>query len=197
VLLDCRALSHRAVALADGLRVVIADTRALRQLAGSEYGERRAACEEGARLLGVPALRDLDAATFAAHEAELPPLVARRCRFVIEENARVLAMAEALPAGDRAAIGGLCAESFQGACELYEIGAPAMSAMHAALLSAPGVIGARQAGAGFGGCLVALVEADACEACATSAEAAYAAATGLTPSIFAVDAAAGAGVVAP
>jgi len=52
----------------------------------------------------------------------------------------------------------ICAESFAGARDLYEICSPAMVAMMVAMLAAPGVIGARQAGAGFGGCMVALVD---------------------------------------
>jgi len=59
LLLDCRDLSSRPVKLAEGIAVVICDTKSKRDLAGSEYGRRRAQCEEGARKLGVKALRDL------------------------------------------------------------------------------------------------------------------------------------------
>ena len=95
---------------------------------------------------------------FEAHEMGLPPVVARRCRFIIEENRRVLDLAQALPAGDANQLAALMTESYHGARDLYEIGVPAMAAMMTAMQSGPGVIGARQAGAGFGGCMVALVE---------------------------------------
>ena len=89
----------------------------------------------------ITALRDLSLEQFTAHEADLPPIVAKRCRFIIEENQRVLDLAEALSADDRTAISELTAASYRGARDLYEIGAPAMEAMMQAMLSGPGVIG--------------------------------------------------------
>ena len=195
LLLDCRDLTSRPVQIAEGIQVVICDTRAKRELAGSEYGERRADCEQGAALLGVPALREVSLDAFARSENTLPPRVARRCRFIIEENERVLRLAEALTAGDQAAIGALCAASFDGASRLYEIGAPAMDAMMAAMRDAPGVLGARQAGAGFGGCMVAFVALGLVDAFRTSVRAAYHRTTGVVPEVDPVEAAAGAGLI--
>jgi galactokinase len=195
LLLDCRDLSSQPVAIAEGICIVICDTKSKRELAGSEYGERRAQCEEGVRLLGAGALREVTPEQFTAREHELPAMVAKRCRFIIEEHARVLALAEALRAGDRAAIRQLTAASFDGACHLYEIAAPAMLSMMAAMLAAPGVIGARQAGAGFGGCMVAFVEAASGDAFAAAVRTHYATATGTQPEIYPVTAAAGAGLI--
>lgn len=193
LLLDCRELTSRPVSLGGGLRVVICDTRSKRELAGSAYGERRADCELGARLLALPSLREIDRETFERRESVLPPRVARRCRFIVEENERVIQLAEALSGADRASIGRLCAESYRGATQLYEIGAPAVQAMLEAILGAPGVVGGRQAGAGFGGCLVAFVEEARLEAFCGAVRSDYRAATGLDPAIYAVRAAAGAG----
>jgi galactokinase len=195
LLLDCRDLSSRPVRLAEGIWVVICDTRSKRELAGSAYGQRRAECEEGARRLGVSSLREVESGVFYAREGELPARVARRCRFVIEENIRVLRLAEALPAGDREAIHTLGAESFRGAVELYEIGAPAMLAMMEAMQAGPGVIGARQAGAGFGGCMVAFVEKSQVEAFGKAVRERYSGLTQIQPEVYAVEAAAGAGLV--
>ena len=198
LLLDCRDLTSRPVAMARHLAVVVCDTRVERSLAATGYGERRAACEAGVRALrrfdpGIRALRDVSRAFLAAHEAVLPPEIARRCRFIIEEEQRVLALAEALPAGDRAELARLFEASWAGATQLYEIGAPAMSAMHEAMAGAPGLIARRQAGAGFGGCLVALVERDAVAAFGTFVAPAYQHASGIEPHIFEVRAAPGAG----
>jgi len=195
LLLDCRDLSSRAARLAPGIRVVICDTKFKRELAGSEYGQRRAQCEEGAQRLGLKALREIALEQFYAREKELPAEMAKRCRFIVEENDRVLQIAKALTAGDEAAIRGLTAASFQGACELYEIGAPAMVSLMDAMLKAPGVIGARQAGAGFGGCMVAFVRAGSVEAFGDSVRQAYRAQTGIAPEVYAVEPAAGAGTV--
>ncbi|MCX6875643.1 MAG: galactokinase [Verrucomicrobia bacterium] len=195
LLLDCRDLSGQPVAIAHGLSIVICDTRSKRELAGTEYGERRAQCEAGARLLGASALREVTPEQFAAREHELPAMVAKRCRFIIGEHARVYALATALANGDREAIRQLTAASFDGACHLYEIAAPAMHSMMAAMLAAPGVIGARQAGAGFGGCMIALVESASVDDFAAAVRTHYAAATGTEPEIYPVTAAAGAGLI--
>jgi galactokinase len=196
LLLDCRDLSHAPVKLPNGVQVVICDTKSKRELAGSEYGQRRAQCEEGARRLGVKALREIPLDQYYAREAELPPEIARRCRFIVEESDRVLKLAAALRAFDRAAIRQLTTASFQGACDLYRISAPAMYAMMRAMLAAPGVIGARQAGAGFGGCMVAFVEKEKTDAFAASVKTAYFTDTKTEPEVYPVTAADGAGVMA-
>jgi galactokinase len=198
LLLDCRELSSHTVPIANDIAVVICDTRAERNLAGTEYQTRRAQCEEGVRVLRganpeILALRDVSLEEFEAHERELPDTVANRCRFVIEENQRVVDLAQALPIGDRDALADLCAQSWAGARDLYEISVPAMQLMIDAMLASPGVIGARQAGAGFGGCMVALVEQDAVAAFAGNVVQAYSVASGIRPSVYPVSAADGAG----
>ena len=200
LLLDCRALTSEAVLIAPELAVVICDTRAPRQLTGSEYDERRAQCEAGAAHIAghspdVRALRDVPLELFEAHEAELDPVVARRCRFIIDENARVLSLAEALPIGDEALLGRLFDASWEGANELFEISAPSMRAMHQAMDDAPGLIARRQAGAGFGGCLVAVVRRGTVEEFAEHVTREYHSATGIEPSVFGVDASPGAGEI--
>lgn len=196
LLLDCRDLSSRPVKLAEGIKGVICDTKFKRELAGSEYGRRRAQCEEGARRLGLKALREMTLAEFHQREPELPAEIAKRCRFIVEENDRVLKLATALQDFDRTAIRELTAASFQGACELYEIGAPAMHAMMQAMLAAPGVLGARQAGAGFGGCMVAFVEQPQVPAFAQAVRARYAELARVEPEVYPVEATAGAGLLA-
>jgi len=198
LLLDCRHLTTRTVALPPEAQVVICDTRAKRELTGSEYGQRRAQCEEGTRLLrqiypAVATLRDVSAEQFARHEAALPDVVAKRCRFIIEESQRVQDLAAAFSGGRTADLQTLTADSYRGARDLYEIASSEMEAMMQAMLSAPGVIGARQAGAGFGGCMVAFVENNAVDSFARHVEQSYAAVTGIEPKVYPVQAAAGAG----
>ena len=197
LLLDCRALTSQAVWIALELAVVICDTRAPRQLTGSEYDERRAQCEAGAAHIlggepGVAKLRDVPLELFERHEDELDPVVARRCRFIIEENQRVLDLAEPLSSGDREALGSIFYASWLGATRLFEIGAPSMEAMHDAMDGAPGLIARRQAGAGFGGCLVAIVDRWELEDFAAHVTTEYHDATGIEPSVYGVEASAGA-----
>ena len=180
--------------------MVILDTATRRGLVDSAYNERRAQCEEGTRLLagfypGVQALRDVSLAQLNAHKADLSSVVYRRCRFIIEENQRVLDIAGSLARGDRAQISALAAESYAGARDLYEISSHEMELMMAAMNSGPGVIGARQAGAGFGGCMVACVEETQVDAFARHVQNHYLAISGIEPQVYPVQAASGAGLV--
>jgi galactokinase len=198
LLLDCRDLSSRTKPVAGGIQVVICDTRASRELTGSEYAERRAQCEAGARILGgfypgVRSLRDASLEQLDARRADLSGVVYRRCRFVIEENQRVLDIADALARGDQGQIATLAAQSYAGARDLYEIGCAEMEMMMAAMLSGPDVIGARQAGAGFGGCMVALVDSVGVEGFAEHVRTRYRASSGIEPRVYPVQAAPGAG----
>ena len=195
--LDCRHLSSEKVQIPKDLRVVICDTQAKRNLVGSEYDDRRKQCEAGLHFFqqfypGIHALRDVSLAEFMAHEQEMPGLVARRCRFIIEENQRVLDLANAFKTTDLDGLKDLFAASYAGARDLFEISAPAMQAMIEAILDAPGVISGRQAGAGFGGCMVALVKADQVEAFSAQVRKLYQEKTGVAPRIYSTTASAGA-----
>ncbi len=200
LLLDCRDLSTQATQLSDKYVVVICDTCAERNLAGTEYAERRSQCETGVALLQqayphIRSLRDVTPAEFEAEDHRLPRVVARRCRFILEENQRVLDLAAALPVGNPGALQALFAASYTGARDLYEIGAPALEAMYAAAVQAPGAIAVRQAGAGFGGCMVAMVTPGSVESFTDSVRSDYHRRTGVEPHLFAVTPAPGAGVL--
>lgn len=200
LLLDCRNLKVKDVRIDDSLAVVICDTGAERRLANTAYDDRRRQCEAGVQIMAsveprIRALRDVSLADFERLEHLLPPIVARRCRFIVEENARVLEMAEALPRGDQQQLSRLFAASYRGARDGYEIGAPAMEAMIGAMRGARGIVAARQAGAGFGGCMVALVEAALVQRFASDVEMAYVRATSIQPTIYATAAAPGAAVL--
>ncbi len=195
LLLDCRDLSTRTVKIAAGIRVVVCNTMSPRRLSGVEYQQRRYECEQGAAALGVSALREVTPEMLAARRTELPEQVARRCEFIISESNRAELLAQALTSGDQAAAGRLCAQSFAGARDLYEICSPLMSSMWHAMLAAPGVIGARQAGAGFGGCMVALVDSECTGAFRRAVQESWYGTTQVIPEIYPVDAAPGAGIL--
>jgi galactokinase len=197
LLLDCRDLSTRVVPIAGGIRVVACNTMSRRRLSSGEYSQRRAECAQGAALLGLGALRDVTPRMLAARWQELPQQVAKRCAFIVAESARAEALAGALEAGDRSCLARLCEESFAGARDLYEICSPAMETMMDAMLAAPGVIGARQAGAGFGGCMVALVEDAHANEFRDAVSEAYCSVAQVRPEIYPVEAAPGASVFEP
>ena len=200
LVLDCHALTHRYARLPEDIQVVICDTNAPRQLSGSEYGARRQSCETGFDLLrrycpSAAYLCAIDEESFAEHAHDLPDDVRRRCQFVIEEHARVDAFANAMREEDRAEISRLCEASFAGARDLFEICVPPMEAMVAAAQDSPGLVGVRQAGGGFGGCMIAFVDAGSTDQFADDCGRLYQATTGIEPQIYAVDTAIGAGLL--
>ncbi len=95
-----------------------------RGLVDSEYNTRRKQCEEAARFFGVKALRDVSPEQFETRQHQLDPLVAKRARHVISENARTLAAADALAAGDLQRMGRLMAESHASMRDDFEITVP-------------------------------------------------------------------------
>jgi galactokinase len=200
VLLDCRDLSHEAVPLpADRVRVVVIDSAVKRRLTQGAYNERRAQCEQGVERLraageDVQALRDVSPETFAAHEADLPHDVCRRCRHVIAENARVLASAEALRAGDVERFGRLVNESHDSLRDDYEVSGPELDLLVEIARGVDGVLGSRLTGAGFGGCTVTLARPEAVDPLRDAVLERYPKQTGLEPSLWVSRAAPGAGI---
>jgi galactokinase len=187
LLIDCRALDVEPIPLPDPYAVLVVDSGVPRTLAGSAYGERRRACEAVAARLGLAALRD---ATLEQVRDE--PLA----RHVVSENRRVLEFAEALRAGNFERLGPLLLESHASLRDDYEVSTPELD-LAVELLVEHGAIGARLTGAGFGGCVVALVERSRAADAAAKTVARYGAETGLDAAAFVVDAVDGAGPVEP
>lgn len=157
LLIDCRSLDCTPVPLPDDLAVMIVHSGIARGLVDGEYNLRRQQCEAAARHFGVAALRDLATLPEAGG---LDPVTYARARHVVGENARTLAAAEALRAGDLARLGTLMAESHAAMRDDFQITLPAIDALVALLQDAVGSAGgARMTGGGFGGAVVALLPA--------------------------------------
>lgn len=184
LLIDCRSLSTRAVPLPPGTSVVILDTGTRRGLVDSAYNERRAQCEAAAAFFGVKALRDVDERTFASRAAELEPTMRRRARHVVTENARTLRAAAALERGDAAEVGWLMDESHRSLRDDFEVSREELDTIVTLARSQSGCHGARMTGAGFGGCAVALVDANSAATIASEVSHRYRAAYGQAPSVY-------------
>lgn len=201
VLLDCRTLEYRVVPIPTGLAIVVAHTGVPRSLTGSAYNERRAQCEAAVATLArhdptIRALRDVTPSLLERHAEELDPVVLRRARHVVEENGRVLATERALLAGDHEQVGRLFAASHASLRDLYEVSVPELDTLVEIAATTPGVVASRMTGAGFGGCTVSLVEADAADRLRARVEREYPTLTGREPRVWQVRAVAGAGELA-
>jgi len=173
VFLDCRSLQVAHVPFDPpgwGLALLVVDTGAPRALTDGRYAQRRAQCAAAAQALGVATLRE----TSAADVAGLPDGVLRaRARHVVEENARVLEVVAVLRAGvDPRATGRLLTASHVSLREDFAVTVPRLDLAVDAVLAA-GAYGARMTGAGFGGCVLALVDRAATGAVVAAVERAF------------------------
>lgn len=198
--LDCRALSHVEVTVPADVRIVVCDTNVKRTLAGSDYAKRREECDEATRILrqrdrGIRTLRDVSPSRFEILKSDLPEVLERRARFIVEENQRAVDFMAALVRDDRDQMRRICEASYDGMGRLYEKTISAMDHMHQAMTASPGCIAARQMGGGFGGCLVGYVEQDQVEAFAESVLEAYRARSGTEADVHPTRPSAGAGVL--
>ena len=165
LLLDFADGSSRSVDLglgAAGLALLVTDTRVSHELVDGGYGQRRADCEEAARLLGARSLRDVGPQEAESLDDER---LRRRARHVVGEIERVRHTVEAFTAGDLPALGRLFLASHVSMRDDFEISCPELDAAVETAVEA-GAVGARMTGGGFGGSSVALVPEDRVDAVA-------------------------------
>ncbi len=183
--IDCRTLAIEPVPLPPGIAMLVVHSGLPRTLADSAYTARQAECAAAAEQLGLRSLRDARPEQVAGTP---------RARHVVSENERVVDTVAALRAGNVAALGPLLLSSHASLRDDYEVSTPELDLLVDLLVSA-GALGARLTGAGFGGCVVALVDEASAGAVAAGIEPRYRAGTGLEPVAFVVRAVDGAGPV--
>ncbi|MCC6904519.1 MAG: galactokinase [Anaerolineae bacterium] len=194
VLIDCRSLHCQPAPLPAGTVVVVMDTATRRELVGSAYNERREQIEAAARYFGVVALRDVTRMRLENYLHDLDDLTGKRAHHVITENQRVLEAVQAMQAGDAGAFGRLMNESHASLRDDFEVSSLALDAIVECAQGHPACYGARMTGAGFGGCAVALVRADAVDRFSADVARQYTERTGLEPQMIICRASAGASV---
>jgi galactokinase len=186
LLLDCRSFVARQVTLPDAVRVVVMNTGVRRSLTTSAYNDRRAACERAVAAVrridsSVTALRDVGAGLLERARGGMDPVDFRRAAHVVAEIPRPERLAAAFAAGDLVAAGRLMNDSHESLRDDYEVSCPELDLLVALARAEPGCHGARLTGAGFGGCAIALVDADSVDAFSRVVPHRYGAALGRPP----------------
>lgn len=162
--LDCRSMDFEYIPFDfPDHRIVLVNSMVHHSLAGTEYNVRRNQCEEGVSIVKrkysqVESLRDVTKEMLLEHENIMPEIVFRRCKFVIEENERLLKGCDFLRAGDLASFGKLMDRSHEGLSKEYEVSCPELDFLHESAKKLNGVKGSRMMGGGFGGCTINIVE---------------------------------------
>lgn len=164
LLLDCNSLEyHHFPVHLSNYSLVLCNSNVSHNLASSEYNVRRQQCEEGVSILqqrypAVKSMRDASLEQLQAVKAEMPEVVYRRCKYVIEENGRVHAMTEALEQDDFKKVGNILRTAQLAMQHEYEITCPEIDFMADFATEHQDVIGSRMMGGGFGGCTINLVK---------------------------------------
>jgi len=198
LLIDCRSLELKQTPLPTGTVVVVMDTATRRGEHGhmdSAYNERREQCEEAARIIGVPALRDVSMAQLEASKDRLSDVTYRRARHVVSEDERTLQAYDVMLADDPATLGRLMNEAHTSISDDFEVSSEALDAMAEIAQAQPGCFGARMTGGGFAGCAVALINDQVVDAFTADVARLYEERIGIEPQLYVCRASAGAGIV--
>jgi galactokinase len=168
ICIDCRSLKHQVVRLPQGAAFVAVNTMVKHELASSAYKERTEQCAAAVDVVRrrhprVESLRDVTPAMFEVTESAMPPIIARRARHVVSEDARVLQFVAACREGAIERMGELFEASHRSLQHDYEVSCDELDFLVDAALGIEGVYGARMTGGGFGGCTVNLMRPDIVE----------------------------------
>ncbi|MFF3156067.1 galactokinase [Streptomyces sp. NPDC057910] len=185
--LDARDLTTRHIPFdlpAQGLRLLVVDTRVKHALGDGAYAERRAGCEQGARELGVRTLRELPYARLPDALGELSSGTVRAyVRHVVSDNERVTRVAGLLAAGDVRGVGPVLTEGHASLRDDLRVSCAELDLVVDTAVAA-GALGARMTGGGFGGSAIVLAEEAALDAVAKAVAAAFERASLTAPRIF-------------
>jgi len=202
MLLDCRSLAVRQVAIPSNAGMLLTHSGVQHRLSDSGYNNRADECASAVKLIArdapeVAALRDLTPEMLADWRDRLGDRLYRRCRHVVSENQRVRDAFAALTAGDLEQLGFLVAASHASLRDDYEVSCEEVDRLVEIADNTEGVAGSRMVGAGFGGCVLSIVQSGEIDAAARHIARQYAQVTGAAPWMHIVQAASPAREIEP
>lgn len=183
--LDCQSLDFEYVPLKlQGYKLLLLNTNVKHSLASTEYNTRREECAEGVALIreggeAVNSLRDVTLDMLDKYVKPANETVYRRCKYVVEENERLLSACDALQAGDLKMLGQKMYGSHDGLSKEYEVSCKELDFLVDAVRNNADVLGARMMGGGFGGCTVNIVKEEAIDGLVADLKGKYGKAMGL------------------
>ncbi len=201
VRLDCRSLEYERFSFNDeDISIVLFNSNVSHSLGSTEYNQRRKECQEGVNIIrkkveSVQSLRDVPVELLNEFKSLLDPTVFRRCKYVIEEDARVLSACAALEQKDLKAFGQLMNQTHEGLSHDYEVSCPELDYLVSLVKNDSAVYGARMMGGGFGGCTVNLVQPDRVEDLARSVKEKYFHKFGIRPEVYVTSIASGTSII--
>ncbi len=163
--LDCRSHEFEYFPFdPKGYKLVLVDSVVKHELASSAYNDRRKSCENVVAALKskypdktIETLRDADWDMLESVKADVSEEDMKRAVYVLGEKDRVLAVCEALNAGDYETVGQKMYETHKGLSKDYEVSCEELDYLND-IAKENGVTGSRIMGGGFGGCTINLVK---------------------------------------
>lgn len=182
--LDCRSMEYEYFPFhPEDYLLVLVDSRVKHELKDSPYNKRRESCERVAKRLGLETLRDATMQMLKEIRTDITAEDYFRAKFVIEEKDRVLAVCDALNAGDYETVGKKMYETHRGLSNDYEVSCEELDFLND-IARECGVTGSRIMGGGFGGCTINLVKKDLHDAFVDKAVKEFEAKYGHKPMIY-------------
>lgn len=169
VRLDCRSLEFEYSKLDMGDYIfVLTDSKVKHSLASSEYNTRRSECATGVEAIKskypeVNSLRDANIDQLNSVIGQITDTVYNRCKYVIEEDERVIEACKELNAGNLEKFGNLLYRSHNGLSKMYQVSCAELDWLVDQTKNMDYVLGSRMMGGGFGGCTLSLIKADKLE----------------------------------
>ena len=189
--LDCRSREFEYFPFdPKGYKLVLLNSCVKHELAGSPYNDRRNSCERVVKAIAgkhpeakFETLRDCTWEQLEEVREEVGEEDYKRAHFVLGEKDRVLAVCDALVAGDYETVGKMMYETHNGLSKEYEVSCEELDFLND-IAQECGVTGSRIMGGGFGGCTINLVKDELYRSFIETAKKKYAEKYGKEPKVI-------------
>ena len=189
--LDCRSREFEYFPFdPKGYKLVLLNSCVKHELAGSPYNDRRNSCERVVKAIAgkhpeakFETLRDCTWEQLEEVRDEVGEEDYKRAHFVLGEKDRVLAVCDALVAGDYDTVGKMMYETHNGLSKEYEVSCEELDFLND-IAKECGVTGSRIMGGGFGGCTINLVKDELYRSFIETAKKKYAEKYGKEPKVI-------------
>lgn len=189
--LDCRSREFEYFPFhPKGYKLVLVNSKVKHELAGSPYNDRRNSCENVVKHIAAKypdgkyeTLRDCSWEQLEEVRQEVGEEDYKRAHFVLGEKDRVLAVCDALVAGDYETVGQKMYETHEGLSKEYKVSCEELDFLNK-LAKQDGVTGSRIMGGGFGGCTINLVKDSLYDKFVADAKTQFAAKYGHEPEVY-------------
>lgn len=189
IFIDCKTLDYKIINIKQKDIELLVINSNVKRSAKKALNQRKSECAEAVNILNengleINSLRDLSADNFEKYKHFLPKIIAKRVKHIVYENERVLIAKESLEKGDLETVGNCMKESHVSLKEDYQVSCKELDALFDILINHKGVYGSRMTGAGFGGCVIALIDKKEEKNIIERVENRYPKMTGISPSIY-------------